>query len=184
MGDSVAVDCTHLESATRWAGKVVGIATCTFPHPREWGLGGILVPLDGITVRNLTREIASAYLVEPSCIANWAKRIGDLPAQHRAQIQQQGAHAKRLDAPLQEHGCRGPGRKKRHLLNGRSSGSLWSCAIGELGIRSGEAIGLMLDDSRTHPHTYKSPIFFSATARAVRITSSCERPCSTQRRGH
>ena len=37
------------------------------------------VSLDGVTTRNLTREIAQVNTVDPSCLEAWKLRIGELP---------------------------------------------------------------------------------------------------------
>ena len=71
--DSVMLDIV------RWGGKVMGVAECTFPHPSEWRLGTMTVPLDGVTVRNLTHELRQINSVDPSCLAAWELRIGKLP---------------------------------------------------------------------------------------------------------
>jgi len=122
-GEIVAVDFEHLCEVVRWGGKVMGIASCAFPHPKEWRLGNMEVPLDGSTVRNLTRAIAGINQVEPSCLAAWAERIGQLPhdvgkrynnrlltpkdwMSHFKNVLHRGMRVRSHSSDAQAHGCR------------------------------------------------------------------------------
>ena len=57
----------------------VGVAEDYFPDPKGWRLGSMDVDLDKGKVRSLTRAMTGLSHVPPSCLAAWAKRIGELP---------------------------------------------------------------------------------------------------------
>jgi len=78
--EEVVIDPDNLREIVRWKGTVMGIAEMSFPHPSEWRLTGIDKPLDKIRVKDLTRAYAEQHHVDPSCLAAWAQRIGELPA--------------------------------------------------------------------------------------------------------
>ena len=63
----------------RWAGKVVGLAESFFPHPEEWRIEGLDVPLDKIDVRSYTQFLSLRARVAPTCLSAWEERIGALP---------------------------------------------------------------------------------------------------------
>ena len=77
--DKLDVDPEHLERVTRWNGGVVERASTMFPKPSEWRLEGIDKPLDMVEVKDMTKAISARHHVEPSCLAAWRKRIGELP---------------------------------------------------------------------------------------------------------
>ena len=70
-----------LRETITWRGKVVGMAEAFFPHPGEWRFEGLDVPLDGVTVRIMTRHLAAKMSVPPSCLRAWEGRIGELPSE-------------------------------------------------------------------------------------------------------
>ena len=76
----IDVDKEDMREVVRWNGRVMGIAESTFPHPQEWCLGNMDIPLNKAGVRSLTKAIGEPYRVEPSCVRAWESRIGALPS--------------------------------------------------------------------------------------------------------
>ena len=79
-GAQLYEDFSDMREVMRWAGRVLGPAESTFPHPKEWRLEGIDTPLDRITVKLTTCAITERTRVPPSCLAAWEARIGALPS--------------------------------------------------------------------------------------------------------
>ena len=59
-----------------WGGGIAGMAEAIFPHPKEWRLGDIDLPLDMITVSDLSRAFARTIASPPSCKSAWEKILG------------------------------------------------------------------------------------------------------------
>ena len=79
-GATLEIDLAHIREIVRWADKPVGVAELFFPHPKEWRLGAIDKDLDKIVIKDITTAMLLAIQIAPSCIAAWAQRIGELPA--------------------------------------------------------------------------------------------------------
>ena len=77
--------CDHdrTRPVLRWAGKAIGIAELTYPHPQGWTFSELdtPIPLDKIRVRHLTRAYRDRVTIPPTCRTAWEKflGLGELP---------------------------------------------------------------------------------------------------------
>ena len=56
-----------------WGGGVKGVAEYSYPHPKGWTFQEVegAIPLDKLTVKQLTAALGRRYLEEPRCVENW-----------------------------------------------------------------------------------------------------------------
>ena len=129
-------------------GGVVGFADSTYPHPEEWSLDSISVPLSRTTVKHLTYAFSSPNRVAPSCLKAWTERLGiDINFQAVGLLYRQRlltprdfmSHFKnilhralltrtKLNTPLASHKCRLCKRSREnftHLTNCSHIAPLW-----------------------------------------------------------
>jgi hypothetical protein len=66
--------------ALRWGEGVIGIAEHTFPHPKGWHMGGI--PLDELTIKNMTAHLRRKKERRPNAESRWEKRMRIKPWHH------------------------------------------------------------------------------------------------------
>ena len=56
-----------------WGEGVIGVAEHTFPHPKGWQMGGI--PLDELTIKNMTAHLRRQKECRPGAEMRWEKRL-------------------------------------------------------------------------------------------------------------